>query len=119
MRAQRDYTISRVPDCLSLRPNCHPTPSPASECMPPWAQRGGGGILPRGRGSQFVRLERKPGTLYALCVKGAVHYSTDGGVQSVQSSSSYILPPATGHHRWSGAQKKHFKNYFFLQYTTE
>ncbi len=30
------------------------------------------------------------------------------------SSSSFIKPPATGHHRWSGAKKTFFK-YFFLQ----
>jgi hypothetical protein len=54
-----DYTIPRVPDCVSL---------------PPWNQRGGGGVgapLACGRGaggSQSGRLERKPGTLYTLWV---------------------------------------------------
>jgi hypothetical protein len=33
-------------------------------------------------------------------------------------SSSFIKPPANGHHRWSGAGKTHFNNFlqFFLQY---
>jgi hypothetical protein len=33
-----------------------------------------------------------------------------------KSSSSFIEPPATGHHRWSGAKKAFFytKNYFTI-----
>jgi hypothetical protein len=27
------FTVHRVPECLSLRPNCVPTPSPARECV--------------------------------------------------------------------------------------
>jgi hypothetical protein len=42
-------------------------PPPSSECVPPWNQRGGQHLLAvRGRGSQFGRLERKPGTLCSL-----------------------------------------------------
>jgi hypothetical protein len=33
----------------------------------------------------------------------------------LKSSSSFIEPPATGHHRWSGA-KRFSKDYNFLQY---
>ncbi len=35
------YIYLRVPECLSLRPNCLPPPSPASECVPLWNQKGG------------------------------------------------------------------------------
>ncbi len=63
-------TIPTVPQCLSLRPNWLPsTPSSPSECIPPWNQMGGGVTLACGRGgggTQFGRLERKPGTLYTL-----------------------------------------------------
>ncbi len=33
---------------------------------------------------------------------------------SYLSSSSFIEPPATGHHRWSGAKKKHFLNNIYI-----
>jgi hypothetical protein len=35
-------------------------------------------------------------------------------------SSSFIKPPANGHHRWSGAEKKHILIIFynFLQFFT-
>jgi hypothetical protein len=39
-----------------------PSPSPASECVPPWNQKGGG--MATLAGSQFGRLERKPGTVH-------------------------------------------------------
>ncbi len=40
---QSDYTIPRVPECMSLRPNWLLTPPPpASECVPPLEPKGGG-----------------------------------------------------------------------------
>ncbi len=43
-----------------------------------------------------------------------------GAVAKSSSSSSFIKPPATGHHRWSGAGKKTFYNLyrFFKQNIT-
>jgi hypothetical protein len=39
---QRDYTVPRVSQCLSLRPNWFPPPPPPpSECVPPRNQKGG------------------------------------------------------------------------------
>ncbi len=63
--------IPRVPECLSLRRNWVPPlpPSHASECVAPLGPNGvreqhslGG----EGVGTQFGRLDRKPGTLYTL-----------------------------------------------------
>jgi hypothetical protein len=64
--------MSRVPHCLSTRPNWDsPTPSPPSESvLPPGAKRGGT-HSPAGEGvgeCQFGRLEKKPSTLSTLCV---------------------------------------------------
>jgi hypothetical protein len=40
-------------------------------------------------------------------------------VERPYSSSSFIIPPATGHHRWSGAGKNNFMVYnFLIQYYT-
>jgi hypothetical protein len=40
------YLIPRVPQCQSPRPNWdHPTPSPASECIPHPGTKGGGDTL--------------------------------------------------------------------------
>ncbi len=56
-----------------------PTPSPASECVPPRNQRGGDTLALRVRGwggSQFGRLEKKPSTLSSLCAKLTINRST-------------------------------------------
>jgi hypothetical protein len=36
------------------------------------------------------------------------HLPAENHISTSSSSSSFIEPPATGHHRWSGAKKKHF-----------
>ncbi len=67
----RDYPIHRIPKCLSLRPNGLPPPAlPHASVSPPGTKGGkgvGGGqdsLADEGAGgSQFGRLERKPGTL--------------------------------------------------------
>jgi hypothetical protein len=60
-RPEMDYIIPRVPECLSLRR--FGSPSPSSDCVPPpWNQKGGQHSLAGEGGSQFGRLERKPGT---------------------------------------------------------
>ncbi len=53
--------IPRVPECLFLRLNCPPPLEPKGGGQHSLAGEGGGG-------SQFGRLERKPGTLYTLCI---------------------------------------------------
>ncbi len=51
----------------SLRPNwLLPPPLPQASVSPPGAKGGHTRLRVRGRGSQFVRLERKPGTLSIL-----------------------------------------------------
>ena len=55
----------------------HPTPSPASECVSPFGpkeRRNSTALRVRGRGTQFGRLERKPGTLYTLLYMYILHY---------------------------------------------
>jgi hypothetical protein len=61
-----DYTIPRVPECLSLRPNWLPAPS-LPQASSPGRQHSLAGEWTEG--TQFRRLERKPGTLFALCIK--------------------------------------------------
>jgi hypothetical protein len=65
--------MTRVPQCLSPRPNWDsPTPSLASECVPPPEQKGGGTHSHADEGlgeSQFGRLEKKPRTLSTLCTR--------------------------------------------------
>ncbi len=54
----------KVPECLSLRRNWSPHP----RVSPPLDPKGGGNIplRLRGWGTQYGRLDRKPGTLYTL-----------------------------------------------------
>ncbi len=70
MRAKRDYTIRRIPQCLSPRPNwVRPSPFPqGNEPPPPRDQRGATLACGWGGGrAQFGRLEGKPRTLSILC----------------------------------------------------
>jgi hypothetical protein len=64
--------------------NGSPTPSPASEFVSLLGPKGGGGsntlLRVRGRGTQFGRLDRRPGTLWSSGKKKALHA---GGVNSV------------------------------------
>ncbi len=65
-----DYTIPRVPQCLSRRPNwVRPPPFPQASSSPPQNQRGGNTRqrVRSGR-TRFERLKRKPGTLSTLCI---------------------------------------------------
>ncbi len=67
----RDYSIHRVPDCLSFRWNwvTPPPPSPLASVSPPPEPKGGEeqhSLADERRGTQFGRLERKPGTLYTM-----------------------------------------------------
>ncbi len=79
MRAKRDYTIRRVPQCLSPRPNwVRPPPFPQASVPPSPGQKGdatlacgwGGGLI------QFGRLVRKPGTLSTLWLRGSFLLTT-------------------------------------------
>jgi hypothetical protein len=61
------YSIHRVPECLSLHWNWAPPLS--SSVSTPLDPKGGGAPLPCGSGevgTQFGRLERKPGILYTV-----------------------------------------------------
>ncbi len=72
LQPQRDYTIPRVPLCLSPHPNwVRPPPLPQASVPPP-EPKGGGATHAFGWGggrAQFGRLERKPGTLSTLCLQ--------------------------------------------------
>ncbi len=65
-------TVPRVPKCLSIVGigSPPPTPSPASECVSPWTQRGGQHSIAREGvgGTQFRRLDRKRGTLWMYII---------------------------------------------------
>jgi hypothetical protein len=65
--------ISRVPQCLSPRPNWVPPPTLPQAGRPFSGTKGGGGHTHprmRGEGSQFERVEKRPSTLRTLFVCG-------------------------------------------------
>jgi hypothetical protein len=63
-------SIPRVPEYLFHRRNWVPHPLPRQRvCLPPWIQKGGGKHSLAGEGgggTQFGRLDRKPGTEYSV-----------------------------------------------------
>ncbi len=71
---ERSYVLkiinASIQKCLSLRPNWLPLlPLPqGSVSPPPWNFRTRLRVGVGGRGSQFGRLEKKPGTLSTLCL---------------------------------------------------
>jgi hypothetical protein len=63
------YTYCRIQECMPHRRNWFPpTRSSESECVSPLGSKGGSNTLlqVRGWGTQFGRLDRRPGTLYTL-----------------------------------------------------
>ncbi len=64
----KDYTLPKSSECLSLRPkHLPPPPLPQASVSSPTLEPKGDGEGWGDGGSQFGRLERKPGTLYTLC----------------------------------------------------
>jgi hypothetical protein len=69
-----------------------PTPSHASECVPPNQSGGDARLRVRGWGSQFGRLEKKPIALCLLCSVQSVFIMVESGIVNKDVDNTTLYP---------------------------